>query len=64
MPRVRKATPIERLTVLTCAEVGKRLGISAAAVSQAELRGLKKLRVAFVELRVTTREGRYADPHY
>jgi DNA-directed RNA polymerase specialized sigma subunit len=60
MPRPRRAIPIERLTVLTCAEVGKQLGISAAAVSQAELRGLRKLKAVLVERRIATQGGRYA----
>jgi len=61
MPRPRLATPKERLTVRTCEQVAKELGISAAAVSQAELRGLRKLREAFVRAGVVTREGRYAE---
>lgn len=59
MPRQRKATPVERLTAATLEEIAKELGVSAMRVCQIEKVALAKLRVALIERKIVTKEGRY-----
>jgi DNA-directed RNA polymerase sigma subunit (sigma70/sigma32) len=61
MPRPKREVPLDRYTVRTMREVAKELGCSAQAVSQVEKRALRKLRVAFVERGIISREGRYSN---
>ena len=47
MPRTKATYPIERLTVMTQAEVARCLGISTMRVCQLERSALAKLKIAF-----------------
>lgn len=60
MPRPKRTVPIERLTASTLAEIAKELGCSAMRVCQIEKQALKKLKVAFVERKIVTKEGYYS----
>jgi predicted DNA-binding protein (UPF0251 family) len=60
MPRTKSETPIERLTVMSQAEVGQRLGISAMRVCQIEKAAFKKIKQVFIERRIVTSDGRWA----
>lgn len=51
MPRLKREVPLERYTVMTMAEVGQRLGITAQRVSQIEKVAMQKLRVEFNRLK-------------
>lgn len=49
MSRQKQAVPLERYTVMSQAEVGKKLGISAMRVCQLEKSAFKKLKKEFRE---------------
>lgn len=44
MPRRKAAVPIERYTVMTFAQVGKKLGLSAMRICQIEKQAMDKIR--------------------
>ena len=61
MPRPKREVPIDRYVVKTMREIAAELGCSPQAVNDAEQRAMKKLRVAFVERGIISREGRYSN---
>lgn len=56
MPRPKRAVPIDRYVVMTQAQVGAKLGLSAMRVSQLERSAFKKIRAAFKEQGYEIRE--------
>jgi DNA-directed RNA polymerase sigma subunit (sigma70/sigma32) len=57
MPRQKSETPIERLTVMSQAEVGRCLGITAMRVCQIERKAFQKIREELIARRITNAKG-------
>jgi hypothetical protein len=59
VPRPKRPIPLERLTVMTMAEVGARLGITAQRVSQLEKSAFRKIGLQLIARRVVQRRWRH-----
>lgn len=60
MPRQKRETPLERLTVMSQAEVARHLGISTMRVCQLERRAFRKIREQLIARGVTTQSGTWS----